>query len=183
MLITISKRVALSFLIILMSGCSNLELVQRTIDDPVKGPYHGILLDISLSDENDTKYVATRFVIELEKRGLNVIQTRQLSDSMPMSRPGTALLKIQELDQQTETVVVRRSYGRASLTMMRGRELRDKPVITLRATLIDIPSGRAVFQADYVTRGPWYQDSSSLVATLANTLTKQLEQEGFIATK
>lgn len=178
-----AKSVVYSFLVILVSGCSTVDLAQRTIDDPVNGHYRNIHLDVSLSNVNDTKSVTNRFVIALEKRGLNVIQTRQQSDSMPMSGPGAALLKIQELDQQTETVVVRRSYGRASLTMMRGRELREKPVITLRATLSDIDSGHAVFQADYVTRGPWYQDSSSIVAALANTLTKQLEQEGLIATK
>lgn len=178
-----AKSAVYSFLVILVSGCFTVDLAQRTIDDPVNGHYRNIHLDVSLSNINDTKSVTNSFVIALEKRGLNVIQTRQQSDSMPMSGPGAALLKIQELDQQTETVVVRRSYGRASLTMMRGRELREKPVITLRATLSDIQSGHAVFQADYVTRGPWYQDSSSIVAALANTLTKQLEQEGLIATK
>ena len=65
---------------------------------------------------------------------------------------------------------------------MRGRKLSDKPVISLRATLIDSESGRTEFQADYITQGPWYADSATIVASLASKLMEQLEHEGFIAT-
>jgi len=73
------------------------------------------------------------------------------------------------------------TYGRTSLTRMRGSKKREKPVITLRAIFIDTGSGQTLFQAEYVAQGPWYADSAAVVAALAGTLLDQLAHENYIA--
>ena len=62
---------------------------------------------------------------------------------------------------------------------MRGRKKYEKPIITLRATLVDT-DGLTVFQADYIAEGPWYADSASIVASLARTFSMQLEHRQLI---
>jgi len=94
--------------------------------------------------------------------------------------PGATRLIVNEIERHIETVEHRQTYGRTSTTQNRRRKFHDKPAITLRATLIDVEAEWAVFQAEYVTQGPRYAVSTTVVASLAGTLVKQLEHEGFI---
>jgi len=169
-------------MVILATGCATAEMTQRRIDEPADNYYSQIHLNIDLSDSADTAYLTDRFVKQLDRRHLQTILSNQSRSASIHDQPDIAILKIEEIDRQIETVEHRRTYGRTSLTQMRGRKLSDKPVITLRATLIDSASGRMVFQADYITQGPWHADSATVVASLASKLAEQLEREGFIAT-
>jgi hypothetical protein len=169
--------------VILASGCATAVLTQHGVDGAAEKHYSYIHLDIELSDSSDTAYLTDKFIKQLGQRDVQTILLKQIRSAPPHDEAVTALLKVDEVDRRIETVEHRRSYGRTSLTQMRGRKKSDKPVITLRATLIDADSGWTVFQADYVTQGPWHADSATVVAALAGTLVEQLEREGFIATK
>ena len=63
---------------------------------------------------------------------------------------------------------------------MHGRKSRVVPVITVRVVLTDIEADKAVFQAEFVTQGPWYADSTKRVASIAPAVTGKLAQDGFI---
>jgi len=157
-----------------------IELTQRTVDKPAERQYHHIYVVVVLSDTADTAFVTNRFIKVLEQRDLQTTSPKQAPGTSNKISSDIALLKINEIERHTKTVVHYHQYGRTSLTRNHGREVYDKPVITLRATLIDHQSGHIVFQADYVTQGQWYQDSATVVASLAGTLVKQLAHEGFI---
>ena len=157
-------------------------MTQRRIDETADNYYSQIHLNIDLSDSADTVYLTDRFVKQLDRRDIQIIRSNQSPDASIHDQADSAILKIEEIDRHIEMVEHRRTYGRTSLTQMRGRKLSDKPVISLRATLIDSASGRTVFQADYITQGPWHADSATVVASLASKLVEQLEREGFIAT-
>jgi hypothetical protein len=172
---------ALCCALVLASACSTAQLTQHAVDDSADKYYRYIRLNVVLDDTSDTAFVTNRVVTELSQRDLQIMPSTQAQSTLIKGGTGTAVLTVKEIDRQTKTVVHHRRYGRTALTQMRGRELHDKPVITLRATLSDAQSGQTVFQADYVTQGPWYADSTSVVATLAKPLVKQLEHEGFIA--
>jgi len=174
---------ALCCTVMLVSGCATAELTLRTVDEPAESYYRYILVSVTLADNADTVYVTNRFISELEQRDLQTILPKQALGASTYHQPGTALLKVEEVERRIETMEHRRWYGRTSLTQMRGRKLSDVPVITLRATLIDTGSKLTVFQADYVTQGPWYADSATVMAALAGTLVKDFEREGFIAGK
>lgn len=169
--------------VILASGCATAELSQRTVNEPAERRYQYIHVDVDLSDAADTAHLTNRFLKELDLYDLQAIVPKQTQVKLIYDGPGTAILKIDEVDRRTVTVKHRQRYGRTSLTQMRGRKKHDTPVITLRVTLTDTESGQTVFQADYVTQGPWYADSATAVETLAGTLVEQLEHEGFIAAK
>jgi len=180
----LSKRwFTLLCLAILASGCATAELTRRPVDGPAGNSYRHILLSVDLSDSVDTLYLTDRLIKQLEQRDLQAITAQITSGASIHDVPGSALLSIEELERRIVTVEYHRSYGRTSLTQMRGRKTADVPVITLRTTLIDAASQLIVFQADYVTRGPWYADSATVVAALAATLVEQLEHEGFIPAK
>lgn len=170
----------LPLLLVLAGACTTAELTRRTVEEPAERYYRNILLQVDLADATDTVGLTDRLVKQLEQRDLQVIRTQQIPAGSIHHEPGSVLLSIDELDRRIETVDYHRSYGRTSLTRMRGRKTADVPVITLRASLQDIVSGRLVFQADYVTRGPWYADSTMVVTAIATTLVEQLEREGFI---
>ena len=167
--------------LVLASACSTAEVTQRAVDEPADGFYRYIRLNVVVGDTSETKFVTNRVVAELSQRDLQIIPSTQAQGASIHRGPGAALLTVAEIDRQTTTVVHYRRYGRTALTQMRGRKLYDKPVITLRATLSDGQSGQTVFQADYVTQGPWYEDDAAVVAALAKPLVKQLEQKGFVA--
>lgn len=183
---SVARWFALCCTVLLASGCATAELTQRAVDEPAQRYYRFILVSVTLADNADnadTVYVTNRFITELEQRDLQTILPKQAPGASTHHQPGTALLKVEEVERRIETVEHRRRYGRTSLTQMRGRKLSDVPVITLRAALIDAESSRTVFQADYVTQGPWYADSATVMAALAGTLVEAFEREGFIAGK
>ena len=158
-------------------------MTERAIDMPAEKYYRSIHMDIQLADSADVVLITDRFIKEIKQRDMLAVLSMQNPGTSVPQEAGTALLKVDEIDRRIETVEHRRRYGRTSLTQMRGRKLSDVPVITLQTTLIDAQSGQTVFQADYVMQGPWYANSATVAAALPGTLMKQLEQEGFIATK
>ena len=169
-------------MLILVTGCATAEMTQRSIDETADLSYSQIHLNIHLSDAADAVYLTDRIVRQLDRHDLQTMLPNQSPGASIHDQSDSAILKIEEIDRHIETVEHRRTYGRTSLTQMRGRKISDKPVISLRATLVDSASGRTVFQADYITQGPWHADSTTVVASLASKLVKQLEREGFIAT-
>ena len=169
-------------MVILATGCATAEMTQCRIDETADDYYSQIHLNVDLSDSADTAYLTERIVKQLDRRDMQTILSNQSPGASIHDLSDSAILKIDEIDRHLEMVEHRRTYGRTSLTQLRGRKLSDKPVISLRATLIDSASGRTVFQADYITQGPWHADSATVVASLASKLVGQLECEGFIAT-
>ena len=169
-------------MLILVTGCATAEMTQRSIDETADLSYSQIHLNIQFSDAADAVYLTDRIVRQLDRYDLQTMLPNQSPGASIHDQSDSAILKIEEIDRHIEMVEHRRTYGRTSLTQMRGRKLSDNPVISLRATLIDSASGRMVFQADYITQGPWYADSATVVASLASKLVEQLEREGFIAT-
>ena len=166
----------------LASACSTTEQTQVKVDETANKEYSLIQLDVALGNSEDTDALTDAMVKQLERRGL---QTRlsTIGDASNQYQTDTAQLKIVEIDRRVVTVRHLRTYPRQSLTQMRGRKYSDKPVITLHARLIDPASGRAVYQASYVTEGPWYAKSRSVVAAFAGKLVQQLEQQGYIRVK
>lgn len=166
--------------VILAIGCATAELSRRAVEKPAEKDYRYINLNVALADPADTLHLTDRIITELQKRDLQTTLAQQTHGVSLQHESDTALLKVDEVDRHIETVEHHRTYGRKSLTQMRGRKESDVPVITLRATLIDTQSGQTVFQADYITQGPWYADSKTVVAALADTLVAQLENEGIL---
>lgn len=175
------KHIALCSIVI-TAGCSaSAELIQLNIDEPVEQGYRHIQLDVDLSVTADTLSLGRAFIREMKRYEVEVTRKGQHSDESPAVNPGSALLQIEEIERRLEAGEHHKTYGRTSLTQMRGRKQHEKPVISMRATLIDAASGRTVFQADYVAEGPWYADSASVAASLAKTLVIQFEREELIA--
>ena len=169
-------------MLMLASACSTTEQTQVKVDETANKEYSLIQLDVALGNSEDTDALTDAMVKQLERRGL---QTRlsTIGDASNQYQTDTAQLKIVEIDRRVVTVRHLRTYPRQSLTQMRGRKYSDKPVITLHAKLIDAATGRAVYQGSYVTEGPWYAKSQSVVAAFAGKLVQQLEQQGYIRVK
>lgn len=167
----------------LVSGCATAtaELKQRSVYEIAERNYQNIYISVDLSEAADNTYLTKRLFEELNRYNLQTTVQKQAQVTMNDGGSGTALLKVREIDRHFVTVEHRQRYGRTSLTQMRGRKKDDTPVITLNVMFIDTATGRTMFQADYVTQGPWYADSTVIVAALASTLVEQLENEGFIA--
>jgi hypothetical protein len=170
---------------VLVSGCATAtaELTTRSVNEVAKRNYQNLYISVDLSETADKTHLIKRFLEELDRYHLQTTVQKQPQVSMNEDQTGTALLKVIEVDRHFVTIKHRQRYGRTSLTQMRGLKKTDAPVITLRVTFVDITTGQTMFQADYVTQGPWYADSTVVVAALASTLVEQLESEGFIAVK
>jgi len=157
-------------------------MTQHRIDETADYSCSQIHLNSHLGDAADAAHLTDRFVRQLDRRDLQTLLPNLSPGASIHDQSDSTILKIEEIDRHIEMVEHRRTYGRTSLTQMRGRKFSDKPVISLHATLVDSASGRTVFQADYITQGPWHADSATVVASLASKLVEQLEREGFIAT-
>lgn len=169
-------------MLILASSCASAEMTQHRIDETADYSCSQIHLNIHFGDAADAAHLTDRFVKQMDRRDLQTILPNISTGASIHDQTDSAILEIKEIDRHIETVEHRRMYGRASLTQMRGRKISDKPVISLRATLVNSASGCTVFQADYITQGPWHADSATVVVSLASKLVEQLEREGFIAT-
>lgn len=174
---------AICYMLVLTSACTMTEQTQRKVDETANKQYSQIYLDIDLANSADTDTLTDAMARQLERRGLQTSLPEMTGSTSNQYQTDTALLKIDEIDRNMVTVRYLRTYPRPALTQMRGRKYSDKPVITLHVTLIDAVTGRAVYQADYVIEGPWYAESTSVVAAFAGKLTKQLIREEFIAVK
>ena len=166
----------------LASACSTTEQMQVKVDETVNKQYSLIYLDVDLENSDDTDALTCAMVKQLDRRGLQASLSSMVSRSN-QHQTDTAQLKIVEIERRIVTVRHLRTYPRQSLTQMRGRKYSDKPVIRLQASLIDAATGRAVYQGSYVTEGPWYAKSQSVVTAFAGKLVQQLEQEGYIKVK
>ena len=133
-----------------------------------------LYLDVNLENSEDTDALTGAMVKQLHRRGLQT-SLPSMESASNQHQTDTAQLKIVEIERRIVTVRHLRTYPRQSLTQMRGRKYSDKPVITLQASLIDAATGRAVYQGSYVTKGPWYAKSQSVVAAFAGKLVQQLE--------
>lgn len=169
--------------ILILTGCSaSTRLKQLAVDQPVGSSFRFIHLDVDLPDTADTLSLTNAMIRELGRYDLEIItRTTQQREQSGSVLSGSALLTIREIDRRLESAEHHKSYGRTSLTQMRGRKKYQKPIITLRARLVDTESGLTVFQADYIAEGPWYANSASIVASLARPFSLQLEQQQLIA--
>jgi hypothetical protein len=180
---SITQWLALWCVVIQLSGCASAELTQLAVNETADGYYRYIHLNVDLSDSADTVYLTNRLINKLDAYDLHIKASKQTQATQVHNDHGTALLKVEELERRIEVGEHHQTYGRTSLTRMRGRKKHEKPVITLRAMFIDTGSGQTLFQADYIMQGPWYADSTAVVAALADTLLDQLEHENYIAVK
>ena len=174
---------ALVWLLIQASGCATVELVEHTLDPVEKGYYRNIYLSVDLSDAEELARFSDRFLIALSAYNLQLDITEHPAKIRTSDKSTTAFLNVEELDREIVQGEHHRTYGRRSLTQMRGRKKHNKPVVTLRATLIDAETRHTIFQADYVTQGPWYADSAAVIGTLPGALLDQLERDGLIASR
>lgn len=174
---------AICYTLMLASACTMAEQIQRKVDETANKQYSQVYLNIDLGNSADTDTLTNAMVRQLERRGLQTSPPEMTGSTSTHYQTDAALLKINEIDRNMVTVRYLRTYPRPALTQMRGRKYSNKPVITLHVTLIDAETGRAVYQADYVIEGPWYAESTSVVAAFAEKLTKQLKREEFIAAK
>ena len=177
------QRAALSFLVLLTTGCTTVELTHHRVDSDAGGSYRNILLKVELSDTEERTRLIRQVMREFERYRLQYSVVKSGDGEMARQGADYALLKIAELERRIETIDYHQTYGRTSLTQNRGRRKADVPVITLRVTLTDSTSEQKVFLADYVTRGPWHADSAAVVASAGGALVRQLEHDGFIAAK
>ena len=162
----------------LLSGCATARVAETEVIQAQETPFRTVVLKVDLADPIDTESLAMRLTGRLEAYDLKVVAAESAANVS-----GTGLLKIEEVDRHLETVNYHRTYGRTSLTRMRGRKSADVPVITLRAAFADAASGQTVYRAEYLAQGPWYADSASVVASLASTLVDQLANAGIIAAR
>jgi hypothetical protein len=161
---------------ILSVGCASAELKQLSVDANNDTSYQTLKLDVALSDDSDSAALINKFIQELGRYDLVLIN--QSGDDI--TAEPSALLKIDETNRRLEAGTHHRTYGRTSLTQQQGRKQHVKPVINLRVRLIDVESQQTIFQADYETMGPWHADSSTVVAALAKPVCKQLEDKNLI---
>ncbi len=174
---------ALAWLLISASGCATAELVERSLDPVEKGHYRTIYLSVDLSDSEERAGLSDRFVKSLNSYDLQFDIVEYPAEIRTSDQSPTAFLNVEELDREIVQGEHRRTYGRRSLTQMRGRKKHNKPVVTLRAILIDAETRHTIFQGDYVMQGPWYADSVAVIGTLPDALFDQLESDGLIASR
>lgn len=170
-------------LVIAVSGCASAELTRLAVNETSETYYRYVCLDVELSDAADAEYLTSRLIKKLDAYDLQISAGKQMLAAWIPDEPGSALLKVEELGRRLEAGEHRQTYGRISLTRMRGRKKHEKPVITLRVILVDTRSGQTVYQADYNTEGPWYSDSSKVAGALAEMLIDQLALGKYFAEK
>ena len=181
--LAVIKRFSLVCVALVTTGCAGADLIQRNVGQTAERQLQNLYLSVELAVVEDSERLADRLLKELDRYDLRLTLSEQGSEHYVQTESDAALLKIEEIDRRIEAGEHRRTYARTSLTQNRGRKKHEKPVITLRASLIDVTSGQMLFQSDYVTDGPWYADSASVVASLAAPLARQLEKDGFISMK
>lgn len=170
-------------LAVLLSGCATARVTETGVMQTQEKPFRTVVLKVDLADPFDTESLETRLISRLEAYDLKVVAAESAADGPGQTGSGAGHLKIDEVDRHLETVHYHRTYGRTSLTRMRGSKSADVPVITLRAAFADAASGQTLYQAEYVAQGPWYADSASVAASLAGTLVEQLANAGIIAAR
>lgn len=165
---------------LLSVGCASAKLKELSVDASNKTSYRILQLDVALSDDSDSAALIDRLNEELGRYDL-ILVNQPLNEMTTDHTDGpSAKLKIDEINRRLEPGTHHQTYGRTSLTQQRGRKQHVKPVINVQVRLINFESQQTVFRADYETVGPWYADSSTVVAALAKTVCKQLEDKNFI---
>ena len=168
--------------IVILTGCSaSTRLSHLSVDQTAGSSFRYIHLDVELPSAADTLSLTNAMIRELERYDLEISRSTQQREQSSSVHSGSAVLTIREIERRLEPAEHRKRYGRTSLTQMRGRKQYEKPIITLRARLVDTESGHTVFLADYIAEGPWYADSASIVASLARTFIMQLEYRQLIS--
>lgn len=167
--------------IVILTGCSaSSRLSHLSVDQTTGSSFRYIHLDVELPDAADTLSLTNAMISELGRYDLEILHSTQQREQSSPVHSASVRLTVREIDRRLEPAEHRKTYGRKSLTQMRGRKKYEKPVITLRARLVDTESGLTLFQADYVAEGPWYADSASIVASMARTFSMQLEHRQLI---
>jgi hypothetical protein len=164
----------------LTAACTTTQQTQRSVGPPVDTEYQRVQLVVELAEPADTAALTEQLVRWFSQRGIAITQAVPGAAKPHSPQAGLAILRVDEVDREIVTDRYHRSYPRYPLTANRGWKTADKPVITLRATMMDGMSGTVLFEADYVSEGPWYASSQSVVSGLAATLVQQLADEGFI---
>lgn len=174
---------ALAWLLLSASGCATVELVERSLDPVEEGHYRTIFLTVDLSDSGERARLSDGFVKTLSSYDVQLDILEYPAAIRTFDKSPSAFLNVEELDREIVQGEHRRTYGRRSLTQMRGRKKHTKPVVSLRATLIDAETRHTIFQGDYVMQGPWYADSAAVIGALPGALLDQLESDGLIASR
>ena len=165
---------------LLSVGFAIAELKDLSVDATNNTSYQVLQLDVVLSDDSDSASLIKKLNKELGRYDLVVIKQPSDEITAAYTNEPSAILKIDEINRRLEPGTHRRTYGRTSLTQQQGRKQHVKPVINMRVMLIDVESQQTLFRADYETMGPWYADSSTVVASLAKSVCEQLADENLI---
>ena len=179
----IFRLVSLTCMSVLVYGCTGSRLMQHGVDEPLSEPYRYLDVSIVFREKADIRHFSERLFEEANRYDLTLMLAGETDSDRYAADKNTALLKVNEIDRAIETVEYRRTYGRTSLTQMRGRKSRAVMVIAVRAELADMNTGEKVFLAEYRLKDPWYEDTPTKLATLAKRLVRQLEQDGLIVDK
>ena len=164
-------------------GCATAELSQHAVDEGHTRAYRILYLTVELGKTTDSEHLSKRLLKVSKQYELEILPPTLVPAHHEVEPADAASLSIIELERHLIAGEHRQRYGRTSLTQMRGRKKHQRPVIKMRATLIDGPSARPVFEADYLAEGPWYADSETVAAAVAGSVLKQLGTDGFIISK
>ena len=172
-------RICLLSAVITLASCSTSDLSRLWVYDPIDRPYTHFLLAVTLDNQKDTTSLTNKLVEQFDryKAEINLLSGYTVE---PETQADTAILKIEEIQRESITVRYKRGQASPMMTQMRGRRYADKPVVTMRATLVDAETGQYIFKADYIAEGQWYTDSSVVVRSLARKITTQFESEGLL---
>lgn len=119
-----------SFVLVIGCAAATAELTTRSVDEAAERHYQYIYISVNLSEAADKTHLTNRLFEELNLYDLQITAQKQSHDILINDEPGTALLVVDEIDRHFVTVEHRQTYGRTSLTQMRGRKKDDAPVIT-----------------------------------------------------
>ena len=166
---------------LLTGACTTAQETERRAELAADARYQRVYLVVELAESADSEALTGQLIRSFSQRGIAITQAVPGAANPDSPLAGSAILRIDEVGREIVSDRYHRTYPRYPLTANRGWKTADKPVIKLRATLVDSVSGRVMFEAEYVNEGPWYADSETVVSALARELPEQLQREGYLA--
>ena len=175
-----SSKLGLLLLSGLMLGCASHQVTEKPLTPSAVTPFESMQVQVKFATPAHSDYLAAQLVDQLNRRGVKASRVTSAEPAATPVNANAALLQLTLTGTWTETFISHRQKTRRSLTQMRGRIPRESPRFRSDLVVVNLQTGKTVWQTETVTAGAWYTDFNTMARSLAARLGRELDKQGLL---